>query len=57
MLKTAQTFKKDYAQSQKLVNEPFYREKLLDAYKQLLDSYKTMTKNQSIRKMQKQIKL
>lgn len=57
MVKTAQTFNKDYVQSQKLVNEPFHREKLLDAYKQLLDSYRTMTKKQSIRKMQKQIKL
>ena len=57
MLKTSQTFKKSYVQCQKLLNEPFHREKLLDAYKQLVNSYKTMTKNKSIRKMQKQIKL
>ena len=54
---SAENFKLTYEQAQKNANEPYCRKKLLESYNDLILVYNKINKNDTLKKMEKEIKL
>ena len=57
MKDSAENFKLTYEQAQKNANEPYCRKKLLESYNDLILVYNKINKNDTLKKMEKEIKL